>query len=279
MHIPLWDLSEPGDETALASKWISQQMEIFESMTGEDFPPPDPSDPESLIVELTDEEADAIARSSTGGLEQWVASFFDQIFGFLSNMPDTQKNSKTQEEVLVPMITLAVSTVLQSLEPKLFTSALKKMQRFITENVYHNAGEATATICRCFVEIRPEESLEAFLRPIAMNIKDEILENGAGQSGRITTTEVLPRDRTLLWNLRIFFALLGPRTGSAILKYLKMPNSPVKEIIELTADQCRGTMYHYVGKGLINVMSSLTGVYTLGRSLVRKESNLFPFSG
>ena len=133
------------------------------------------------------------------------------------------------------------------------------MQRFITENVFHNAGEATASICRCFVEIRPEESLEAFLRPIVLSIRDEILENGAGKSGRITTTEVLPRDRTLLWHLRIFFALIGPRTGSAVLKYLNGPNSLIRDVINLTVRECKGTMYYYLGKSLINVISSLTG--------------------
>ncbi|HMD14654.1 MAG TPA: hypothetical protein VKI62_08520, partial [Bacteroidota bacterium] len=180
--------------------------------------------------------------------------------------------AKTAEEVMVPMITLAVSTVLQSLEPKLFTLALKKMQRFITENVFHNAGEATASICRCFVEIRPEETLEAFMEPIVLSIQDEIIENGAGKSGRITTTEVLPRDRALLWNLRIFFALIGPRTGNTILKYLRGPDSLVRNVINLIARECKGTMYYYVGKSLINVISSLTGIYVLGGPLVKKES-------
>ena len=264
MLIPLWDLSDPGDETATASKWIAEQMEIFESNPGE-IPKSD----------MTNEEADAVARSSTGSLAEWVTSFFNQIFGFLSNMPDAHKNTKTHEEIMVPMITLAVSTVLQSLEPKLFTLALRKMQRFITENVYHNAGEATASICRCFVEIRPEESLEAFLQPIVLSIREEILENGAGKSGRITATEVLPRDRTLLWHLRIFFALLGPRTGCTILKYINTPNSMIEDVIELTARECRGTMYHFIGKSLVNVISSLSGIYTLGTPLVRKDRMLF----
>ena len=189
-------------------------------------------------------------------------------------MPDSHKHAKTAEEVMVPMITLAVSTVLQSLEPKLFTLALKKMQRFITENVYHNAGEATASICRCFVEVRPEESLEAFIEPTVSSIREEIIENGAGKSGRITTAEVLPRDRTLLWHLRIFFALMGPRTGSTVLKYLGGADSLIREVINLTARECRGTMYHYVGKSLINVISSLTGIYTLNGPLVKTERTL-----
>ena len=267
MLIPLWDLSDEGDHTALALDWISSQMEILETMPGDDYPALSEDE-----TPLTDAQYDLIARSSTGSLGEWVTSFFNQIFGFLSNMPDSHKHTKTAEEVMVPMITLAVSTVLQSLEPKLFTLALKKMQRFITENVYHNAGEATACICRCFVEARPEESLDAFIEPIVLSIRDEIIENGAGKSGRITTTEVLPRDRTLLWHLRIFFALMGPRTGSTILKYLRGPDSLIRDVINLTARECKGTMYYYVGKSLINVVSSLTGIYTLGGPLVKKES-------
>lgn len=267
MLIPLWDLSDEGDHTAIASDWISSQMEILETMPGDDYRAlPEDEKP------LTDEQFDLIARSSTGSLGEWVTSFFNQIFGFLSNMPDSHKHAKTAEEVMVPMITLAVSTVLQSLEPKLFSLALKKMQRFITENVYHNAGEATASICRCFVEVRPEESLEAFVGPIVLSIREEIIENGAGKSGRITTTEVLPRDRTLLWHLRIFFAMMGPRTGSTILKYLRGPDSLIRDVINLTARECKGTMYYYVGKCFINVVSSLAGIYTLGGPLVKKES-------
>ena len=276
MLIPLWDLSDEGDHTVVASDWVTSQMEILESMPGDDYSESVNEEGETISLDpvrtMTDAQADLVARSSTGSLGEWVICFFNQIFGFLSNMPDSHKHTKTAEEVLVPMITLAVSTVLQALEPKLFTLALKKMQRFITENVFHNAGEATASICRCFVEIRPEEALEAFLQPIVLNIEEEIVENGAGKSGRITTTEVLPRDRTLLWHLRIFFSLTGPRTGSTILKYLRGRDSPVRKVINLTAKECKGTMYYYVGKSLINVMSSLTGIYALGGPLVKKES-------
>jgi proteasome activator subunit 4 len=270
MRVPLWDLSDEGDRTALATKWVTQQMEILETMPGDDYPEVFEDMPDSS---LTDVEFDAIARSSTGGLEEWITSFFNQIFSFLSNMPDPSKNAKTAEEHMVPMINLAVSTILASLAPALFTLALGKMQRFVMENVYHNAGEATASICRCFVEIRPKETLDALLGPIVTNIREEIDFNGAGTSGRITTTEVLPRDRTLLWNLRIFFALMGPRTdGKVLLEDLRKKNSLIQEVILTTALYCKGTMYHYVGKSVINVISSLTGIYTLGRPLVRKES-------
>jgi proteasome activator subunit 4 len=285
MLIPLWDLSDEGDETAVASKWISEQMEILETMPGDDYPFQANGNGGSMAengaafgTKMTDADADLVARSSTGSLGEWVTSFFNQIFGFLSNMPDTHKSAKTAEEVMVPMVTLAVSTVLQALEPKLFTLALGKMQRFITSNVFHNAGEATASICRCFVEIRPEESLAAFLEPTVLNIREEIIENGAGKSGRITTTDVVPRDRALLWHLRIFFALLGPRTGETLLKDLQRPNSLIKGVINLTTKECKGPMYHYIGKGLINLISSLTGIYTLGQPLVKRESKISPFS-
>lgn len=283
MLIPLWNLSDEGDGTATASKWISEQMEILETMPGDDYPSQSnegddsmTDDDAALGTTMSDSEADMVARSSTGGLDEWITSFFNQIFGFLSNMPDTHKSAKTAEELIVPMVTLAVSTVLQALEPKLFSLALSKVQRFVTENVFHNAGEATASICRCFVEIRPEESLAAFLEPTVFNIRGEIIDNAAGKSGRITTTEVLPRDRALLWHLRIFFALLGPRTGDTLLKDLQKPDSLIKGVIELTTKECRGPMYHYIGKSLINVISSLTGIYTLGQPLVKKES-MFSF--
>jgi hypothetical protein len=270
MHIPMWDLSDEGDHATLATSWITQQMEILDAMPGDDYP--DQIDGEKVDPStLTDSQADAIARSSTGGLGEWVTSFFNKIFSFLSNMPDTNNKMKTSEEAMVPLFTLAISTVLQSLEPNLFTLALGKMLRFVSENVYHNAGEATASICRCFVETRPQETLDAFLELIVASIRTEI-DNGAGLSGRITATEVLPRDRTLLWNMRIFFALMGPRTnGICLVKDLSSSNSLIMETISLGM-HCQGTIYHYVGKGLINVISSLTGIYTLGRPLVDKES-------
>jgi proteasome activator subunit 4 len=272
MHIPLWDLSDEGDHTALASAWITSQMETFETMHGDDYPAPLEGE-ESLdpTVTMSDEQTDLIARSSTGSLGEWITSFFNQIFGFLSNMPDSHKHSKTAEEVMIPMITLAVSTVLQALEPKLFTLALKKMQRFVTENVYHNAGEATASIVRAFIELRPEESLAAFIGPVVTSMKEEIRENGAGKSGRITTTEVLPSDRTLLWYLKIFNVLAGPRTGEALVKYVSGPEAPVREVIEIMARECKGTMYHYVPRALLNVCSSLATIYPLANPLIRKQ--------
>ena len=39
-------------------------------------------------------------------------------------MPDQHKNAKPAEEVMVPMITLAVSTVLHTVEPALYTLAM-----------------------------------------------------------------------------------------------------------------------------------------------------------
>jgi proteasome activator subunit 4 len=262
--IPLWNISPPGDQTALASKWISQQMEILETMPGDDYP--------SSIPPLSDEEADLIARSSTGSLDEWVTSFFNQIFSFLSNMPESHGlGSKTAEESLIPMIVTAVSTVLQALEPDLFTLALKKVQKFITENVYHSAGDATSCLVRNFMEIRPEETLEALLRPVTSNIREEILENGAGRSGRMTATEVLPRDRTLLWHLKIFLAMVGPKAGSSVLKYLGPHDALIRETMELTVRECRGTIYYWVGVSLVNVLASLTGVYILGKPLIQKE--------
>jgi proteasome activator subunit 4 len=275
MLIPLWDLSDEGDHTMIAHDWINSQMEILETMHGDDYP--DGTDENGNLVTadpcktMTDAQAELVAKSSTGSLGEWVTSFFNQIFGFLANMPDQHKNAKTAEEVMVPMITLAVSTVLQALEPALYTLALGKMLRFVTENVFHNAGEATASICRCFVEVRAEEAMEAFMKPIMAGIREEIMENGAGKSGRITTTEVLPRNRTLLWHLRIFWALCGPRAGVPLVKYLDGEES-VRQIIELTARECKGTMYYYIGKGLQNVLGTLTGIYVLPRPLVRKES-------
>jgi len=265
MLVPLHNLSDEGDEGNLARNWLTSQMEILESMPGNDFP--------EDLLEADDAELDAIARSSTGTLAEWVISFFDQIFVFLGNMPE-HKHSKTTEEAMVPIIALTVSTVLQSLEPKLFTLALNKMQRFVSENMYFHASEAAANIVRAFVEIRPEESLAAFFDPIVANIRTEIFENGAGISGRITTTEVVPGDRALLWNWRLFSALMGPRTGRALLPYLSRPDSPAIQVFEWSVTICRGTIYHYVGKPLINALSSLTNIYTVPGPLVKKESSL-----
>ena len=48
MLIPLWDLSDEGDHTAVASRWISSQMEILETMPTDDYPEPTEDD-EPLI--------------------------------------------------------------------------------------------------------------------------------------------------------------------------------------------------------------------------------------
>jgi hypothetical protein len=70
---------------------------------------------------------------------------------------------------------------------------------------------------------------------------------------------------------------LGPRTGDTLLKDLQRPDSLIKGVIDLTTKECKGTMCHYIGKGLINVISSLTGIYLLGQPLVRSESKILPF--
>ena len=98
MLIPLWDLSDEGDHTAIASGWISSQMEILDTMPGDDYPLQADEEGELVSVDpattITEAQSELIARSSTGSLGEWVTAFFNQIFGFLSNMPDSHKTRK-----------------------------------------------------------------------------------------------------------------------------------------------------------------------------------------
>lgn len=184
-----------GGSTAIAVEWVTAQVGRFEQEG--------PGLEVDYASELSDEDEEAILKSSTAGFAEFVISFLGRVFTLLQNLPDAARvKSGGPEENVVNTLPATFSPLLASLSPELYDVALEHVARFISNHVVHQARDAMAFICNALVKISPKKALQRLLPELISSIKSEISENGAG-STRTTGSEILPRDRALVWHVSL----------------------------------------------------------------------------
>ena len=167
-NIPLHDLTKEnrkdardddmgqGSGTALAMQWITEQVDRFER--------------EGVLIdldyekELTDQEEEAILRSSTAGFAEFLISFLGRVFTLLQNLPDASRvKSGSPEENIVNTLPATFSPLLATLSPELYDIALQQISKFIANHVVHQARDAMAFICNALVKVSPKKALSQLL--------------------------------------------------------------------------------------------------------------------
>jgi proteasome activator subunit 4 len=245
-------------DTGLAVRWITEQVERLENATGEieiDYE-----------KELSDQEEEMILRSSTTGLAEFLISFLGRIFTLLENLPDASKvRSGSPEEHVVNTLPAAFTPLLAALSPDLFDIALDKIANFITNHVIHQARDAMAFICNALVKVNPEKALKRLLPHIIAGIRTEIDDNGAG-STRNTGSDVLPRDRGLVWNISLL-SMCIVHVGDAVLAY----KEELFDIAEYMQQHCRGVPTTHVSNFVHHLILNLTVTYTIDFSAYEEE--------
>ncbi|KAF2866929.1 hypothetical protein BDV95DRAFT_503896 [Massariosphaeria phaeospora] len=244
-------------DTGLAVRWITEQVERLEQAGGNieiDYD-----------EELSDREEEMILRSSTTGLAEFLISFLGRVFTLLENLPDASRvRSNSPEEHTVNALPAAFTPLLAALSPELFDMALDKIANFVTNHVIHQAKDAMAFICNALVKINPEKSLKRLLPHLLAGIRTEIEDNGAG-STRTTGTEVLPRDRGLVWNLSLL-SMCVVHVGDAVLAW----KDELFEIAEYMQQKCRGPTVH-VSNFIHHLLLNSTVTYTIDFSIYEPE--------
>lgn len=244
--------------TGIAMDWISGQVTRFEQ-EGPDIEI-------DYMAELSEEDEEMILKSSTAGFTEFVISFLGRVFTLLQNLPDAARvKSGSPEENVVNTLPAAFSPLLASLSPELFDIALEHVAKFMSNHVVHQARDAMAFICNAMVKISPKKALHRLLPDLMTSIKTEITENGAG-STRTTGSEILPRDRALVWHVSLL-SMCVVHVGKDVLDF----KDELFDLANFMQDVCKGIPLVHVSNFVHHLLLNLTVTYTMDYALFDKS--------
>jgi proteasome activator subunit 4 len=260
-NIPFEDLTKGRDDVncnMLAMQWISGEMERMEA-EGSNVQL-------NYDTDLSDETEEMILRSSTAGFGEFLISFLGRVFTLLENLPDASRvRSGSPEENVVNTLPATLMPLLASLSPELYDMALQKVVDFVANHVIHQARDAMAFICNSVCKVSPEKALKRFVPLLVQAIRSEIDENGAA-STRTTGSEVLPRDRALVWNVSML-SMCVVHVGDAVLNH----KQELLDIAVYMQEKCKGIPTIHVSNFIHHLLLNLTVTYSLDYSLFEPE--------
>ncbi|EMC98309.1 hypothetical protein BAUCODRAFT_32329 [Baudoinia panamericana UAMH 10762] len=240
--------------TALAVDWISGQLARFEQEG--------PGIEIDYMAEMSEEDEEAILKSSTAGFAEFIITFMGRVFTLLQNLPDAARvKSGSPEENVVNTLPAAFSPLLASLSPELYDIALEQVAKFASNHVVHQARDAMAFICNALVKVNPKKALRRLLPELMSSIRTEITENAAG-STRTTGSEILPRDRALVWHVSLL-SMCVVHVGKDVLEY----RDELFELANFMQDHCKGIPLVHVSNFVHHLLLNLTVTYTQDYSL------------
>ena len=255
--IPFHDLTTGREDVSgsmLAMEWITSEVARMEE--------------QGVHVELdyqndlSDVDEEMILRSSTSGFTEFVSSFLGRVFTLLENLPDASKpRSGSPEENVVNTLPAAFTPLLACLSPDLYDLALNKIADFVGNHVIHQARDAMAFICSALCKVNPAKALKRLVPVLIQSIRTEIDENGAA-STRNTGTDVLPRDRGLVWSVSML-SMSVVHVGDAVLQH----RQELLDIAKYMQQTCKGIPTTHISNFIHHLLLSLTGTYTVDYSL------------
>lgn len=256
--VPLVHDQDGIHDTSLAMSWVQGEMERMER-EGQDVKI-------SYKDELTDEDEANILRSSTAGLGEFVLTLLGKVFTLLENLPDASHlRTGSPEDNVINTLPAALTPLFASLSPELFDMTLEKLATFVSTHVVHQARDAMAWICNALCKVNPEKTLKVFIPMLIVNIRNEIDYNGAA-SDRSSGTEVLPRDRALVWHVSML-SMCVVHVGNEVLKYKK----DLFGIAQYMQEKCRGLPTIHISNYIHHLLLNLTHTYTTDNALYEPE--------
>lgn len=260
--IPFTDLTKNHDgihDTSLAIQWVQGEMERLER---------DGPDVEiDYDTELSDEDEANILRSSTAGFGEFVLALLGKIFTLLENLPEQSRiRTGAPEENVVNVLPGALTPLFCSLSPELFDMALEKIAAFINSHVVHQARDAMAFICNSICKANPERTLKLLLPMLVVGIRNEIDYNDAA-SDRNSGSDVLPRDRALVWHLSML-SMIVVHVGDAVMPYKK----ELFNVALYMQEKCHGLPTMHVSNCIHHLLLNLTTIYPVDPALYEPEA-------
>lgn len=260
-NIPFEDLTLGRDDVngnMLAMQWITGELERMEDQGA--------SVEINYDTDLSDKDEELILRSSTTGFGEFLISFLGRVFTLLENLPDAARvRSGSPEETVMNTLPATLMPLLTSLSPDLYDIALTKIVNFVTDRVIHQARDSVAFICNALCKVNPEKALKRLVPVLIQAIRTEIDENGAA-STRTTGSDILPRDRALVWNVSIL-SMCVVHVGSAVMNY----RQEIFDIALYMQEKCRGIPSVHVSNFIHHLLLNLTGTYIIDHSLYEPD--------
>ena len=260
-NIPFYDFTEGrGDVSGslFASQWITSEVDKMEQ--------------DGVHVELRYENEldgkveELILRSSTAGFAEFLSAFLGKVFTLLENLPDAARvRSGSPEENVINTLPATFTPLLASLSPELYNMALNKVAEFVSNHVIHQARDAMAFICSALCKVNPAKALKRLVPILIQSIRTEIDENGAA-STRNTGTDVLPRDRGLVWSVSML-SMCVVHVGDAVLQH----KQELFDIATYMQQKCQGIPTVHVSNYIHHLLLNLTGTYTVDYSLYEED--------
>ncbi|TLS26869.1 hypothetical protein PpBr36_04790 [Pyricularia pennisetigena] len=259
--IPLVSLIKEHDDvhdTSLAMQFVQGEMDRMEQ-EGQDVKI-------NYDEELTDEMEEAIVRSSTAGFGEFIIALLGKVFTLLENLPDSSHlRTGSPEDNVINTLPAALTPLFASLSPELFEIALEKLSNFVSTHVVHQARDAMAWICNALCKVNPEKTLKVFIPMLIANIRSEIDDNGAA-SDRSSGTDVLPRDRALVWHVSML-SMCVVHVGNEVLRY----RAELLGIAQYMQEKCRGLPTIHISNFVHHLLLNLTHTYTLDNALFEPD--------
>ncbi|KAK0615703.1 hypothetical protein B0T17DRAFT_497395 [Bombardia bombarda] len=256
--VPLVHEDDGIHDTSLAMNFVQNEMARMER-EGQDVKI-------NYKEELTDEDEANILRSSTAGLGEFVLALLGKVFALLENLPDASHlRTGSPEDNVINTLPAALTPLFASLSPELFDMALEKLASFVSLHVVHQARDAMAWICNALCKVNPEKTLKVFIPMLIVNIRNEIDYNGAA-SDRSSGSEVLPRDRALVWHVSML-SMCVVHVGAEVLKY----KSDLYGIAQFMQEKCRGLPTIHISNYIHHLLLNLTHTYPTDNALYEPE--------
>ncbi|XP_013086715.2 proteasome activator complex subunit 4-like [Biomphalaria glabrata] len=260
--LPLLNLSLPGiDPNDFKKTLVTLQMiSNFVAL----IPIVDSSDAVHQCPDLTEHQREIC--SATAQFEDFVLAFLDRVFNVIENSSQVAtfgSMEKLTPEQTVMEIGLAstVSAMLQQCSSPIYTSALRKINNFITSNVFEVkvSGKLAANLCRAAVRVNPVLGLKTFVPHLCSSILGFIHDHPGAKDEEIL-------DNTFLWNFLILSHVVRCE-GSSLLPY----QSELVEVLRHTLKFKSIQGYEIAGQLLKYVLRSLTQIYPLEFRSVDKD--------
>ncbi|KAI5124439.1 hypothetical protein M0805_008323 [Coniferiporia weirii] len=219
---------------------------------------------------LTPAEEDALLRESTASFADWISSFIHRVILLLENLPEegtdgTLRGGESEAQV-IDAVAGACSQICVHLSDSLFDLVLNMVFDYASTNVRSNAVRAVHQLVECMANANATKTLAKFMPLCTRNIVIE-LEHGASSLRTTSTSNPIPSDATLHWNLAILRGAMH-NDGKAVLKYSK----ELLDLFHVLRDKTfskRG--YSWSGKLLSSVLLTLTHTYPLENKFVNPD--------
>lgn len=272
--ISIEDLSESGD-TSLAMHWVQSQMAMYEAWIGEDDQPQRNVSENSNIAELacSDEEMLQIVKSSTAAWRDILTMFLDRIFLLLENLPPTGPGRASGETQVSNDISCLLPPFFVALSPELFEIAMEKVLKFITSRTLYNVADTMSSIINALCKANYEMVWSKFFDVLDTAVRSEIQDNNAG-STRSAGSEVLSRDRALVWYLRCIEGMIDAG-GSMLWEY----REKIRSLISFLMDSCVSQATEYTGILVSSYQEGLVETYTTDHRRINPDEEGHPSSG